>query len=282
MDLVKREICSELLKIFAGLKSEKKLIELEGYNYDLLKYLYEDKIKIYDIPTNDIIYLFIPFINSSNGHNIDIKEYIYRMIELEVIEPAKKEVETIETIFQHNLTNIVYINDENIIDPINVTNNILNGKYDRSEYLFIRKMIKELKYDYVDWDDRSQLLEILKYTFYKSLLLLRGEMKLKNVKTQKCEYITPKKMESFRIFECGHLNQIYSERSDLLQARLKPTMTQEEFSQWAKKDMEEREAKRIIKEEKHKKFNDLYSDNEKVTRDKEDDCYFLGNIHNKG
>jgi len=173
-------------------------------------------------------------------------------------------------------------------DPEKVMRDIIGNSYDRSARIYLISKVKSFKFDFIDWEDRDFLIEMIKYTFYKSLLALRTITNEENIKQKPSEASEePRSMESYKLYSCGHVDKIYDERKELLSRRLKPTMTMDELTSIAVTDMKKREEKSKIKE---KNIIDKIEDSDSKSRDeyerldsvKEDARSFPGNTKNIG
>lgn len=125
---------------------------------------------------------------------------------------------------------------------LKVSNDIKNGILNRNDKIFMFNKIKEFQYDFIDWDDKEYLKDLLKVCFYKALLLYR---------TLQSEELISKKSESydelsvkptaFTLMPCGHLNPISKIRKELFKRRINPNMTLDEYADKIMKELRERE-----------------------------------------
>lgn len=131
---------------------------------------------------------------------------------------------------------------------------------ERKEKIFVHKVISNFNPSTIDWDDKDNLIGILKYCVGLSIQLYFGlikEEKLVNIEDK-----NNLKTKTFVIRQCGHTGDIFipdtinkmvnselHKRSDLLKRRINPQMTLDEYAKLIMDDMKKTEEyKKAIEE----------------------------------
>lgn len=229
------QIYSAILLVLANKqpKSEMNTIFNDKEYKETLKSLLEENTKLEEMDQDDFVCLLANFIESIMKKNI--KNYVNLVIKLGFFEEKFDEkIPSINLELTTNLIKKIYpIQNKSEDDPISIARNILNGIYNRDDRIYVAKQTREFKLDYINWEDRDNLIDIVKLTFFKSLHTFKNEANLEMAEEGNIFTERSTKMSSYKVFSCGHMENIYNERGNLLKKRLKPTMTMEELTKLA-------------------------------------------------
>lgn len=186
-----------------------------------------------EIPEDEIIYLLVPFIfGTSVKDRVNLINFIRNTIKIGVFESENSAVFLPDGV---SVTKrIDKCNIEQKFDPGKVLSDILDGNFDRSDKIYMNNAVKNFNLEYIEWDDRDFMKDILKTCVYKSLLLLRSMITEDNVIQFKDDDEPAKPMQAYKLMSCGHLNPIIPvsdevTRKDLLKRRFNPTQTIDEY-----------------------------------------------------
>lgn len=246
-----------LLKIFGNKKLCPEDLELPEDHGAL-----ESGVDLGDISTDGLLGVVISFVKAYNGSKDDINSYISRILDLNVFEKKHSETCAILSSSCNYVDNGVFPGATSMFgsgsfardagkapvyefDPKRAHENICNNIYCRPDRVYLMEKVRSFKFDFIDWDDREFLIEMIKYTFYRSLLMLRSIANKEDI--EKCEsrnQYTDPCMQAYTLAPCGHVNPIYSERKELLSRRVKPTMSLDDYAKVVLENMKQREESR--------------------------------------
>ncbi|ELA42311.1 uncharacterized protein VICG_00711 [Vittaforma corneae ATCC 50505] len=191
----------------------------------------ESSMLFNDLNREDAVYLTMPFISGLlNSDMHKLAKYVEGIIQLDVFETKDSgnfELSEMETPgMKYSVTSDAYC-----FNPQRVYTDILSGKLARNDKIHIHNRIMNFRFDHIDWEDKDFLKEMMKFCFYKALLLIRTLInedsihKLSDNPPE--ENATPTQI--YKLMPCGHLNPIELKRRDLLKRRLDPTQTLDEY-----------------------------------------------------
>lgn len=276
-----------LLKIFGNGRLSPEDLELpEDHG------AWEHGMKLEDIATEDLLKVTISFVKAYGGSKADISSHISRVLDLDVFEQRPKETSRDYSTHSSNsgsASDKVLPGDARVLnlardagraseyefDPKRTYESICNNVYSRSDMVYLMEKVKSFRFDFIDWEDREFLIEMIKYTFYRSLLMLRSVSNREGV--EKCKdgaHSAEPRMQAYVLAPCGHINPIYNERKELLSRRLKPTMSLDDYARTVLDDMKKKEKP---------ESNSSEGSKDKKPRDEDFDDYkrnFRGNTKN--
>lgn len=134
-----------------------------------------------------------------------------------------------------------------VFDPVKVYECVKAGEIGRNDKIFLNNNLKEFSIGFVDWEDAEFLETLAKACFYRSLLCLKSILNEENIKKSADEDTRLEESPSMKVFKmmkCGHLNPVEPDRKTLLQRRIKPTKSIDEYVESVMADMKKREAKK--------------------------------------
>lgn len=258
-----------LLKVFRNEKLSPKDLEL------LENHVVEQGVTLEDIPTEELLGVTISFVKAFGGSKADVDSYASRVLDLNVFEREEYCVPSEMGIFAPGSLAREAGRTPYNFDPRRVHESILNRAYNRSDMIYLVGKVRSFRFDFVDWSDREFLVEIIKYTFYRSLLMLRSITNEESLEQCNGSYQETPQMQAYVLASCGHINPVYDERRKMLRRRIEPVMSLDDYAKTILKDMKKRE-----------ELSSKNSENSRVEHPREDmDDYkrnFRGNTKNVG
>lgn len=173
-----------------------------------------------------------------------------------------------------------------IFDPVKIYTCVKSGEIGRNDKIFLNNTLKEFSLRFVDWEDVEFIETLVKACFYKSLLCLKSILCEENIKMntkRDVDFEDSPSTTVFKLMKCGHLNSFVPDRKTLLQRRIKPTKTLDEYADSVLADMKRREAEK--NEFTNLKDDDIDSADQEQRKDDEFDEFrrnFRGNTKKMG
>lgn len=243
----------------------------------------DDSVNIKELSCEEMIFLTLPFIKAvCSNEKAELIKFIESILKIGIFEIKEDNYSTDipnMCIFNNSLKISTNIYNQNIFDPRKTFNDILNDRLIRDDKILMNNKINGFKVDFIDWEDKDFLKEMLEICFYRSLLLLREILNEENmISSQKTlTNQEEKRTKVFKLMPCGHLNPVELTRKDLLKNRFKPTKTLEEYANELMKELNDKKNK--IQPEK----KPADSENLRKKDDMNDlTINFRGNTKNKG
>lgn len=224
-----------LLKVFRNERLSPKDLELLE-NHEL-----EQGVRLEDVPTEELLGVTTSFVKAWGGSKADIDCYVNRVLDLDVFEQEEHyDAQSMGTLCPDSLAReagrAAYR-----FDPRRVYESILCHEHSRSDMVYLMGRVRSFRFDLIDWEDRETLVEVIKYTFYRSLLRLRSIGNEERLKPCNDDHRDVPKMQAYVLSSCGHMNPVYDERRAMLRRRVEPTMSLDEYANMVLDDMKQRE-----------------------------------------
>lgn len=198
---------------------------------------------LYEIPTTDLLNYTIPYIKGVVSDRSDAKE---RALEL----------------FGEYCEDCEYLNlvDKDVVRICKESIRLFN----RDSRIALAKRLNNLRFDYVDWEDREWIIGLVEHFYIKamrSIEYLKKEMALAQGKNRD-RAVESNGIECIRIDTKGR-------RENILISRIEPTVTLEEFADKLMANMSETKINASSLEEESS--SEKYSREELMKKDEEND-----------
>lgn len=281
-----KKIKIAILQIFS--ESQYETVESEDAYQEAVQQAL-DSSTFNELDGDELLAFTIPFISGMNRNNSqDLLSFIH--LTIGIFDSGNQRISDDslnppESFYSANLAGMKIIQESNKINEfsaLKVLKDIKNGLLRREDKIFMAGKIKEFNFQFIDWENKEVIKDLLEICLYKALLTAKSLMCEENIKQSAAsrqenssgiEEATPS-TRAFTLMPCGHLNPVQNIRKDLLKRRINPNMTMDEYADSVMEEVKERDK---IKPQERKKDLEYFR---KGDEDKDSRKNFRGNTRN--